>query len=107
MRLNLFFLVPFLIVLIACNDSKELEGVNVQKKQNTAYVRNHQAKKFWMNKDDFFILEFHAKASVPRPLSFLKNTSSQTSSLVLIFSKKVGFSLGKIKKVADSVQHSH
>lgn len=69
MRLNLFFLVPFLIVLIACNDSKELEGVNVQKKQNTAYVRNHQAKKFWMNKDDFFILEFHAKASVPRPLS--------------------------------------
>jgi len=29
------------------------------------------------------------------------------SSLVLIFSKKIGFSLGKIKKVADSVQHSH
>jgi hypothetical protein len=37
---------------------------------------------------------------LPRPLSFLKSTSSQASFLVLIFSKKVGFSLGKIKKVA-------
>jgi hypothetical protein len=29
------------------------------------------------------------------------------SSLVLIFSKKAGFSLTKVNKVADSVQHSH
>jgi len=44
---------------------------------------------------------------VPRPLYFLKNISSQASSLVLIFSKKIGFSLGEIKKMADIVQHSH
>jgi hypothetical protein len=30
----------------------------------------------------------------------LESTSSQASSLVLIFSKKIGFSLGKVKKVA-------
>ena len=29
------------------------------------------------------------------------------SSLVLIFSKKIGFSLGKVGKVADSVQNSY
>jgi hypothetical protein len=29
------------------------------------------------------------------------------SSLVLIFSKKISFSLGEIKKMADIVQHSH
>jgi hypothetical protein len=29
------------------------------------------------------------------------------SFLVLIFSKKAGFSLTKVNKVADSVQHSH
>ena len=36
---------------------------------------------------------------VPRPLSFLKSTSSQASFLVLIFSKKVVFSLAKVGKV--------
>ena len=36
---------------------------------------------------------------VPRPLSFLKSTSSQASSLMHIFSKKAGFSLTKVGKV--------
>ncbi len=36
---------------------------------------------------------------LPRPLSFLKNISSQASFLVLIFSKKAGFSLTKVGKV--------
>src|SRR5574344_1320918 len=46
-------------------------------------------------------------AEVSRPLSFLKNISSQASSLVPIFFKKAGFSLTKVGKVTDSVQHSH
>lgn len=67
MRLNLFFLVPFLIVLIACNDSKELEGVNVQKKQNTVPVRRTA----YTEKHPYFL-----------PLKFTKHRNHSTPNFI-------------------------
>ena len=60
---------------------------------------------FMLNQEEYF--SDSVRHAVPRPLSFLKSTSSQTSSLVLIFSKKVGFSLTKVGKVTDSLQYSY
>jgi hypothetical protein len=50
----------------------------------------------------FVALSFFFLKKLPRPLYFLKNISSQASSLVLIFLKKVVFSLTKVGKVVGT-----
>jgi len=44
----------------------------------------------------FVALSFFFLKKLPHPLSFLENIFPQASSWVLIFIKKIGFSLGKV-----------